>query len=638
MSLQTQSNRQARITTPLGTDAVLLTRFTAHERLSEPFTIVADAIVVRGAASLQSHLGDPCHIEVSAGAARSRMFHGRLWEVQQLGADAAGDHYRLTLKPWSSFLDINCESRIYQNKTVQQIAQDVIGRRGGVSPQMRLPGTTYPPLEYCVQWQESDFDFLARLFERHGIYYHFEHSADKHELVASDDKMSHTANPGLGAPIPVLPPTRGVERPKGVLTGFVKRFEVAPVKASTTDYDFLTPAQKLKATKDGASRTSLDKAAVSEIYVHPGGFTTATGKGRGQQIGDRLIEAARADTERALGEGDVFAARTGSTIKVDTGAAIENYLIAGTTHHYTGGSYGSGAETGEEMTVELELIPAATQFRPTTKTPRPRIYGPQTAIVVGKAGEEIDTDEHGRVKVQFHWDRLGQNDEKSSCWIRVAQTVAGPNWGGFALPRIGQEVIVEFIGGDPDCPLVTGAVYNGQNKPPYPLPANKTRTTFKSRSTPKASGFNELRMEDKAGQEEVFFNAEKDLNSIVDKGNETRTLNKGNRDTALKIGNDTLLLKQGNRVTTLDVGNDSITIKTGNQTVKINLGKQETEAMQSIELKCGMSTVKLEPAKITLNSLAIEIKGTLSVKVEGVMVQSTASGISQLKGSLVQIN
>jgi type VI secretion system secreted protein VgrG len=320
------------------------------------------------------------------------------------------------------------------------------------------------------------------------------------------------------------------------------------------------------------------------------------------------------------------------------------------------------------------LIPATVQYRPAMKTPRPRIYGPQTAIVAGTEGEEIETDKHGRIKVHFHWDHLAHAvGPTSSCWIRVAQSMAGGKWGGFVLPRIGQEVVVEFLNGDPDAPLVTGAVYNGANEPPYALPANKTRTTFKSRSSPKSQGFNELRFEDKAGSEEVFFHAEKDLNSVIDKGNETRNLNTGNRttkiskgDETLEItkgkrtqtiqgnetltiqsgdrkeeiskGNDDLAIKMGNRSATLDMGNDEVTLKMGNRTIKLNLGKHSTDAMQGIELKCGTSTIKMTPMSIEIKSMMVKIEGEIMLQTKGLMVQQEASAIHIIKGGLVLIN
>lgn len=689
-----QTNRQARIKTPFGGEnAAVLTRFTVTERLSEPFTIVADVIVTEGAATINEHLGAPISIEVAAGPGRSRSFHGRLWEISELESTTAGSHYRLTLKPWSSFLDLNIESRMYQAKKVEDIAKDVVGRRSGIGPKLRFAvDSAFPQLEYCVQWQESDHDFISRLFERHGIYYYFKHSVGEHEMVATDFKSHHQPVEGITNPIEVMPYSQGIGRPGGAIWGWTRRFEVGSHMATSSDFDFLTPAQKLKTEKTAQLVSTMDKAKVGELYVHPGGFTKATGDGRGQQISDRLLEAARAEGERCIAEGDAFAASVGSTIEIKSGprASPAKYLIVATTHVYSGSRFRSGSGGEDELSVKMELIPSSVQYRPAQKTPRPRIYGPQTAIVAGAQGEEIETDKHGRIKVHFHWDRVQEGGSTSSCWIRVAQSVAGAKWGGFVLPRIGQEVVVEFLNGDPDAPLVTGAVYNGANEVPYALPANKTRSTFKSRSTPKSQGFNELRIEDKAGSEEVFFHAEKDLNSIIDKGNETRTLNSGNRTTTIskgdetlkitegkrtetiygdetltiekgnrtetiygdetltiqkgnrsdtiKTGNDELAISMGNRTTSIDMGNDELTLKMGNRVIKVNLGKHSTEAMQSIELKCGMSTFKMTPASIEMKSMTIKIEAQVMLQTKGLMVQQEASALHIIKGGLVMIN
>jgi type VI secretion system secreted protein VgrG len=655
-----QTNREGQIKPSwAGADDILLVRFTAMERMSEPFTVIADVIVAKGHETLSQHLGDKVSIEVKADTARSRFFHGRLWEVAELGVDAQDNrHYRFTLKPWASFLDINIESRMFQELNIKDITQAILDKSSPLSPKIKFSIDGYPALEYCIQWQESDFDFISRQFERHGLYYHFAHTADDHEMVVTDRALNHVAAKGIANAIEVRPQDEVMGRPGGAVWSLVRRFEVAPVKATVTDYDFTTPTKKLSEMKDGTAKTNFDKAKVSELYVHPGGFTKALGPNRGKEISERLVEAARAESERSVAAGDAFAAHVGATIELKPTAkgSATKYLIIATTHVFSGGSFSSNSDE-DELSVEMELIPADVQFRPLLKTPRPRIYGPQTAIVAGKDGEEIDTDEHGRIKVHFHWDREQSGGATSSCWIRVAQSIAGAQWGAFTLPRIGQEVVVEFLGGDPDQPLVTGSVYNGTNKPPYALPANKTRSTFKSRSTPKSSGFNELRMEDKAGSEEVFFNAEKDLNSIIDKGNETRTLNSGNRTTTikkgnevldidtgnrtdtLKKGNDTLAIKTGNRAATIDMGNDSLTIKMGNQTVKIDMGKQATEAMQSIEFKCGGSSIKLDPMKITLKALIIEVKADMMLKTEaGIMTEQKAGAIHVIKGGVVVIN
>jgi type VI secretion system secreted protein VgrG len=251
-------------------------------------------------------------------------------------------------------------------------------------------------------------------------------------------------------------------------------------------------------------------------------------------------------------------------------------------------------------------------FRPARTTPKPLVHGAQTAVVVGPPGEEIYTDNHGRIKVQFHWDRDGKKNDKSSCWIRVSQPWAGKNWGAIWLPRIGQEVVVDFLEGDPDCPIIVGRLYNAEQPVPYGLPANMTQSGFKSRSS-KGGGtedYNEIRFEDKKGQEMITVHAQYDMETTVEHDDTKTVLN----------------------------GNQKVTVEKGNRTVNITMGKEEHEAMQSIELKVGGSSIKLEPAKITIKSPMIQIQGDAKVDVTAPMTSVTGSGILTLQGGLVKIN
>jgi type VI secretion system secreted protein VgrG len=279
-------------------------------------------------------------------------------------------------------------------------------------------------------------------------------------------------------------------------------------------------------------------------------------------------------------------------------------------------------------------------------TPEPTVQGPQTAIVVGPKGEEIFTDKFGRVKVQFHWDRIGKKDDNSSCWVRVAQPWAGKNWGAIFIPRIGQEVVVDFLEGDPDQPIIIGSVYNALQMPPYDLPANKTQSGLKTRST-KNSGsanFNELRFEDKRESEDIYFHAEKDFHRVVEHdddlqvGNDQTIVIQNNRTENVKKGDETITIEKGNRETTIKVGNETLTISTGNQTTKISLGKSETEAMQSIELKVGPSSIKLDPTGVTIKGMKIMIEGQVQVDVKGVITNINGSAMVNIKGGITMIN
>jgi type VI secretion system secreted protein VgrG len=637
-----QSGRIATLTSPMGENALVLRRMVASEALSEPFAITVDGISDNGPIDLGQQLGQPFHVKVSGGPGAERLFHGRLWEFSELERDAEGDHYRLVLRPFLAFMGLNRSSRIYQAMTVKDVVSDVFSRRG-VSAWVDMGGvrSTYDTYEYCVQYQESDLDFVSRLMEHEGLYYWFEHSDSGHLMKIVDDARAH-------APVAGLEEAEYIPRsqtPEGrYLWSAAFRHAVAPLKAMGRDYDFTVPSNALETTVDGTDASPADK---DELYLHPVGYNVS---GQRAQYVKRRIEAARAPRARLFAHGDVFAAATGHTLTLaqhPNPARNIAYLVASATHRVTAQSYRSGTGGGEdELDVDLELMPKTDQFRPPLRTLKPRIPGPQTAMVVGTAGEEIETDKYGRVKVQFPWDREGVKNEKSSCWMRVAQSVAGAGWGAFTLPRIGQEVVVEFLEGDPDRPIVTGGVYNAQTTVPYALPDNKTRQTFKTNSTKGGGGFNELRFEDKKGSEEVFFHVQKDLNSVVDKGDETRKLIEGSRTTTIQKGDETLLIEVGKRTATIK-GDDSLTLKQGNhsqkiemgnQTIKLDLGAVQTEAMQSITLKVGQSSIVIDQMGVTIKGMMISIKGEVQTELQGLLVTQNADAMMQVKGGIVMIN
>jgi type VI secretion system secreted protein VgrG len=290
-------------------------------------------------------------------------------------------------------------------------------------------------------------------------------------------------------------------------------------------------------------------------------------------------------------------------------------------------------------------IPKTTPFRPARVTPKPVVQGLQTAVIVGPKGEEIHTDKYGRVKVQFHWDRQGKRDDKSSGWIRVAQSWAGKQWGTLFLPRIGQEVVVDFLEGDPDRPLITGAVYNAENMPPYQLPARQTQSGIKTSSSRGGGAVqgNELRFEDKKGAEEIYLHAQKDLTCVVE-ANENLLVKKdqtieiiNNRTETVKNGHEQVTIARGNRLVQVAMGDDTLTIKMGNQTTRLNLGKSTTEAMQGIELKVGANSILVDQAGITLKGLIIKLEGIAMLQVKAPMTRVSGDGMLTLKGGITMI-
>jgi type VI secretion system secreted protein VgrG len=402
------------------------------------------------------------------------------------------------------------------------------------------------------------------------------------------------------------------------------------------------------------SRPTGDDYGTYEQYDYPGGYVE---NADGSHYSKVRLEALQSDYERFSGEGNVAGLEVGALFKlVDHPRQDQNkeYVVTGMEYRLQSNRYKSVSDSAGDFDEKVGIFAIAKtqQFRAAHRTPRPVVRGPQTAIIVGKAGEEIWTDQYGRVKVKFHWDRAENRDETSSCWVRVSQPWAGKGWGAIAIPRIGQEVIVDFLEGNPDQPIITGRVYNAEQAVPYALPDNATQTGIKSRST-KGGGqdnFNEIRMEDKKDKEEIYVHAEKDMNVIVennatlkvgfdkkDKGNQTIDIY-NDRTTTLEQGNDKLQLKQGNRQVVLDMGNHTLSIKQGNQETKVDLGKSTLEAMQSIELKVGQNSIKIDQSGITIKGMMINIEGTTMAEVKSPMTTVKGDGMLTAKGGIVMIN
>jgi type VI secretion system secreted protein VgrG len=424
-----------------------------------------------------------------------------------------------------------------------------------------------------------------------------------------------------------------------------------------TDYDFEKPRADLKATSK--IQRSHGKAGM-EVYGYPGSYIETPA---GQGIARTRIEELQSEWEVAEGSTNTQLFAAGKLFKLDAYKRKDQnreHLLLRTEYSLKMETdTAAGTKAGETESVvgvffecKFRAISSQRPFRPARITPRPTVKGPQTALVVGKSGEEIWTDKFGRVKVQFYWDRLGKKDENSSCWLRVAQVWAGKNWGAMHIPRIGQEVIVEFLEGNPDCPIITGRVYNGEQLVPYGLPANQTQSGLKSRSTKEgdAEKFNELRFEDKKGEEQIYFHAEKNFDRVVensdtlkvgfekkDPGDQTIDIY-NNRTTTLEKGNETLTIKEGNSVEKIDKGNDELTIAKGNLTITISAGKGTIDAKQELLLKVGQSTIKITPSSIELSSVNITVKGSGKINANASMTSVNGSGNLKLSGGTIKIN
>jgi type VI secretion system secreted protein VgrG len=625
----------------LGDLAVL--SFEADETLSTPFTLVATTAPLPeldvDAASLA---GQAACFHLHLGAGETRFFDGIVTEVRawEEGAGEMRRRVRLTLRPKLWRLGKIVRSRIFQELSVPEIVKQVLDE-GGVEHRATLSGL-HPKRTYCVQYRESDLAFVSRLLEDEGIFWFFEHDAGSHVMVLGDA-------PGVHAPIrgdrtlPFREPSRMATSLDHVDL-FSSTRELRPGKVTLRDFDPRRPGLDLTscAAVNGPE-------AELEVYDYPGGYQELP---EGKERSARRLDAERARASIQSGGSACRRLAAGAWFELEDHPMAElngEYVIASVRHRGNQtealGGMGIAAGRGEPYRNDFACIPKDVPWVPARETPRPVIPGAQTAIVVGPAGEEIFTDDQGRIKVQFHWDRLGRKDDHSSCWVRVAQAWAGPGFGALYLPRIGHEVVVEFLEGDPDRPLVTGSVYNGANPPPLALPDDKTRSTLRSASSPGGDGFNELRFEDAAGQEEIYLHAQRDLSVVVENdrserigGNETLTVAAdrsrsvgGNQqlqvagDDSSTIGADQKLDVGGNRTTT--VAGSHIETVAGDQSVTVS-GSQSTAVART-----ATETVGLAKALNVGAAYAVTVGGAMNEAVGGVKAEEVGGAKVEIVGA-----
>ncbi len=508
-------------------DLLQVVRFTGSEAISEPFQFDLDLASTDGEIDFEKVIGQPGLLTLH-GSAGKRHLHGVVNRFDQTGREGKWSFYQARIVPDLWLLSRRATCRIFQNQNIPDILKTVLKEGGVLSDRVRFSlKKGYAPRDYTVQYRESDLAFITRLMEQYGLFYFFEHASDKHVMVISDDPVVHVP---IAAPANVifrLPGTGGVSDQEHLFS-FRYHREIRSGMVRLRDFDFIKPRVDLEQQAEAGGDGKL------EVYDYPGEYATSE---EGADLAKTRLEALRGTEQVGVGQSDCRRFLPGYRFTLaqhDRSGFNREYLLLKVTH--TGsqpqllGAEAAGRGTGETVYQnDFESIPSEIPFRPTRVTPRPMIPGPQTAIVVGPPGEEIYTDEYGRVKVQFHWDRQGKQDEKSSCWVRVAQTTAGAGYGSLFIPRIGHEVIVSFLEGDPDCPLVIGSVYNGDNRPPCDLPAQKVMTSIKSNSSPGGGGSNEIRMDDSKGKEGMNITAQYDC-----------TVNVGNDRNTTVVNNDSL--------------------------------------------------------------------------------------------------
>ncbi len=481
--------------------AVAVARFVGQEALSAPFMFDIDLLPASDDEALDlSKLVDGeglLHLRSPGG---ERWVHGVVARADDLGEVNGSPLHRVRLVPRLWRLGLTQRSRLFQGKTVPEIVAAVLDE-GYIAHRLCL-SSNYPARDLCVQYRESDLNFVSRLLEAEGIFYFFEHETDGHIMVLGDTPSAHPPLPGEHE-LPFR------ERDAAADVDHVYAFAMEhAIRAGTItlgDFDFVRPTLDMT----GAAKSANDVAL--ETYEHPGNYATPAD---GKRLAKIRLEAVRSDVDQASASSTCSRMVAGATFELEEHEAVrlnQRYLATEVTHRgEQSGAMGAVHAIKVSYVNEFRCIPASVPYRPPQRTAQPVIAGVQTAVVVGPAGEEIHTDEHGRIKVQFHWDRLGRKDDRSSAWVRVSQAWAGAGWGALYLPRIGTEVVLRFLEGNPDRPLVVGAVYNGLNPPPLSLPSEKTKSTLRSSSSPGGSGSNELQFEDAAGSEQIMLHAQKD--------------------------------------------------------------------------------------------------------------------------------
>ena len=620
--------RKVQVTTPLGQEALVFYRMTGSEELGRLFEYHLDLLGADPEIPFEKILGQNLTVSIELPRGGVRYFNGFVSRFRQVGHVGRHPWYQATLRPWLWFLTRTADCRIHQNETVPDIVKGVFRRFGFTDFEESL-NESYRTLEYCVQYRETSFNFVSRLLEQEGIYYYFKHENGKHTLVLADSYGAHQPAPGYET----LPFHQRTEAgaPEDAVHEWVISREVQPGAFALVDYNFQKPKEDLHTR----SLVPRDHAGADfEVYDFPGEYAEY---GEGQRCARVRIEELQAQHERLQGTTYARGLAAGALMELASHPRADQnreYLIVSTSHEIAGPEYESGSGGQQGQTAFICRFTAAESrqpYRPPRLTRKPVVQGPQTAVVVGKEGEEIWTDKYGRVKVRFHWDRdREKKGEDSTCWIRVGQGWGGKRWGSLQTPRVGTEVIVEFLEGDPDRPLITGQVYNDSCLPPYDPSAHATVTALKTNSSKGAGGFNELRFEDKKGEEQVFLHGEKNLDVRI-KNDRFETVG---RDRHLVVGNDKREHVENERHEAVDSHHyEKIG---GDRHLKVG-GKQAVGIDKSLSVTVGGDVAEVFKAAhghqvggdyyVRASNIVIEGVGNVTVKVGGSYIAIEAGGI-----------
>jgi type VI secretion system secreted protein VgrG len=633
-----------------GLEDVQIARLTGHEEVSRPFKYELDLVALGskgsdGAVKAESILGHSVTVSFTTVMGNTRHINGILSELAHVGYGQRYHEYRAVLRPAFWLLTRRADCRVFQNKSVTEIFAEVCAHGVSIAHRKALNGT-YDKWEYRVQYRESDFDFLSRLLEHEGIFYYFEHSKGKHELVLADDVARLKAVPGY-SDVPYYPPSdTRVQRVRDSLSAWEINESFQPAAFASTDYDFEQPRTAANATAPVAKRSDTSKY---EVFDYPAAGTAPTALAVERLAKVRAEQSRSAQTTVRAG-GDAVGLAAGHVFNLGAHPRSDfnkHYFVTSTDLSIAMPTDETGA-SDEPMTLAISLtaVDAAVPFRPARVTPKPVIQGTQTARVVGPSGKEIWTDKYGRVKVKFHWDRTGKDDGNNSCWVRVAQHWTGHNYGAQYVPRVAQEVVVSFLEGDPDRPLVIGCVFNADNLPPFELPGKATQSGVRTATSPYDGAMpNELHFEDKKGEQEIYLYAAKNLQVTV-KNDQTVAIT---HDDTLNVDNDRKVTVKGKRTATI-TGDDVIDAKKNfrlsaaeeiSLTVgpaKIVMKKNGTIEISGVEVKVnGSKAVSVDGTQTSISGTEIGLKGTKTSVAGSATLDLQASGVASLKGSLTKI-
>ncbi|MBU2067235.1 MAG: type VI secretion system tip protein VgrG [Gammaproteobacteria bacterium] len=607
--------------------------FTGRETLNKPYRFDIELVSESPDLDLEALLYQPCYLGFGPAG---KGVHGVVYAIEQGDAGTRLSRYRITLRPQLTYLAHRFNQRIFQHLTVDKIIAQILEEHGIQGDAYRFElNSIYPERDYCVQYDESDLHFIQRLCEEEGISFFFQHSEQGHVLVFGDDQ---TVFPKL--PAVVYQQDSGLSADHEVVRAFTVRLETRSSQASYRDYDF----EKPKLVMEGAY--SSEFFPTLEVYDYPGRFTE---RPRGKHLAKRALERLRSDYERADGKSDAslscghfLALSQHPNAPWNDLWLLTDVIHEGKQPQVLEESVTSDTQTSDGFTQgyrnSFSATPWDIPFRPQLEHLKPKVLGSQTAKVTGPAGEEIHCDQYGRVKVQFHWDREGQADDKTSCWLRVSSSWAGDRYGGIAIPRIGMEVLVTFLEGDPDQPLITGCLYHAEHVVPYNLPANKTRSVFKTLSSPGGKGYNELRIEDKKGAEQIYLHAQRDWDENIENDQKIRVGHE--RHDTVEANSYSEFQAEEQRTTHLDRktevrANDHLTVA-NTQHVKVGTGlfvetgneihyyagsKVVIDAGMELTANGGGSFLKLDPGGVTLSGANIKINsGGAAGKGSGIQI------------------